>query len=100
MTQTAIDAEANEVVQNSNVRMLFRAVLKQAIEDALGRSNRNECSAAVADAVKTSGVERAAARAFLTAKGKRNEEDLAFICDLAGVEVGYLKRKARELWKM
>lgn len=90
MTQTAIDAEANEVVQNSNVRMLFRAVLKQAIEDALGRSNRNECS----------GVERAAARAFLTAKGKRNEEDLAFICDLAGVEVGYLKRKARELWKM
>ena len=90
MTQTAIDAEANEVVQNSNVRMLFRAVLKQAIEDALGRSNRNECC----------GTEREAARAFLTAKGKRNEEDLAFICDLAGVEVGYLKRKARELWKM
>ena len=61
MTQTAIDAEANEVVQNCNVRMLFRAVLKQAIEDTLGRSNRNECSAAVADAVKTSGTERAAA---------------------------------------
>lgn len=90
MTQTAIDAEASEVVHKSNVRMLFRAVLKQAVEDALGKSNRKECS----------DTERTAARAFLTGKGKRNEEDLAFICDLAGVEVGYLKRKARELWKM